>query len=236
MKTTGVLAATVSVLAIAMIVWGQADRATTRQDRLIDGFKKTTVASVADAVDQVVGERGYMDHSMRPVIEGPVVGRAVTTLVRPSTPQESTPPRAVQHAVEMIEEANPGEVGVIVIEDGLDVAGIGGLMATTAQVRGMAGMVIDGGVRDVTEIRAMGLPVYGRSVTPATAVGRYASVAKQIPVTCGGVVVRPGDIIVAGEDGVVRVPQEKADEQKLVRFVNSTMTSKPRVHQYHDGQ
>jgi regulator of RNase E activity RraA len=92
------------------------------------------------------------------------------------------------------------------------VAALGGLMATTAQARGMAGIVADGGVRDVAEIRALGLPIYARSVTPATAVGRFGSVAKQIPVTCGGVVVKPGDIIVADEDGVVRVPQEKAAE------------------------
>jgi len=182
------------------------------EDALINGFKQTTVASVADAVDQIVGERGFMAHDVRPVIPGTVVGRAVTALVRPAPPDKATPALAVKHSVEMIDSAKPGEVGVIVMENGLDVAAIGGLMATTAKVRGMAGMVVDGGVRDLAEIRALELPVYGRSVTPATAVGRYASVAQQIPVTCAGIVVNPGDIIVAGEDGVVRVPQQKAAE------------------------
>jgi len=75
----------------------------------------------------------------------------------------------------------------------------------------MAGVVVDGSVRDVAELRALALPVYARGVIPSSSVGRYASVARDIPVTCGGVTVRPGDIIVAGEDGVVVVPAERAE-------------------------
>jgi regulator of RNase E activity RraA len=89
---------------------------------------------------------------------------------------------------------------------------MGNLMATDAKARGMAGIVIDGGVRDVAEIREMGLTVYARSVTPATAVGRFASISRNVPVKCGGINVNPGDIIVAGDDGVVVVPQDKAAE------------------------
>jgi len=65
-------------------------------------------------------------------------------------------------------------------------------------------------VRDLKELRALGLPVFARAVSPATAVSRYASVAKQVPVECAGVTVVPGDIVVAGEDGVVIVPQDRA--------------------------
>jgi len=85
-------------------------------------------------------------------------------------------------------------------------------MGTTAKVRGMAGMILDGGLRDLGELRALDLPVYSRSVSPSTTVGRFASVAKQVPVDCAGVQVNPGDIIVAGEDGVVSVPSERAEE------------------------
>ena len=84
-------------------------------------------------------------------------------------------------------------------------------MATAAVVRGMAGMVLDGAARDVPDLRKMGLTVYARSMSPATAVGRYATVARNVPVECAGVTVRPGDIIVANEDGVVVVPHEDAD-------------------------
>ncbi len=73
-------------------------------------------------------------------------------------------------------------------------------------------MVLDGAIRDIWDIRRMGLTVYARSSTPSTAVGHYATVAKNVPVECAGVTVRPGDIIVADEDGVVVVPQERAEE------------------------
>jgi len=182
------------------------------EESLLVGFRNVALASVSDAVDTVVGKPGFMAHDMRPIVNGRFAGRAVTALVKPAPTEKATPPLAVKHAVEMIDDAKPGEVGVIVVEDGLDTAGIGGLMGTAAKARGMAGIIVDGGVRDVVELRDMGLPVFGRSVTPATAVGRYASVARNIPVRCAGVSVSPGDIIVAGEDGVVRVPQEKADE------------------------
>ena len=212
MKMKVLLTAATLGLAVSIAVVATGGQASLSDEALIDGFKQTTVASVADAVDQVVGERGFMSHELRPIIPGKVIGRAITALVRPAPPDKATPALAVKHSVEMIDNSKPGEVGVIVMEDGLDVAAIGGLMATTAKVRGMAGMVLDGGVRDLAEIRALKLPVYARSVTPATAVGRYASVARQIAVKCAGITVNPGDIIVAGEDGVVRVPQEKAAE------------------------
>jgi 4-hydroxy-4-methyl-2-oxoglutarate aldolase len=113
--------------------------------------------------------------------------------------------------VQMIDEAKPGEVGVIVIEDGLDVAALGGLMGTDAKARGLAGMVLDAGVRDVAELKEMKLPVYARSVVPSSTVGHFASVGKNMTVECAGVQVRPGDIIVADDDGVVSVPQEQAE-------------------------
>ena len=181
-------------------------------DPLIAGFEKSTVASVSDAMDQVVGRRGYLSHDIRPFVPGRFAGRAATALVRPASPEQATPALAVRHPVEMIDAADPGDVGVIVMEGSLDVAAIGGLMGTAAKARGMAGMVLDGAVRDIAELRALELPVYARSASPATAVGRYASVSKQVPVECAGVTVSPGDIIVAGEDGVVVVPKDRAAE------------------------
>ncbi|MCC7234308.1 MAG: RraA family protein [Bryobacterales bacterium] len=181
-------------------------------DPLIAGFSKSTVASVADAVDQIIGKRGFMAHDMRPRVEGKFVGRARTALLRQAAPENAGPTVSAKHSVEMIDTAAAGEVGVIVIENGLDVAGLGGLMGTAAKARGMAGIVIDGGVRDVSEVRALRLPVYSRSVVPSSSVGRWATVANGITVTCAGVEVSPGDFIVAGEDGVVVVPQGRAME------------------------
>ena len=181
-------------------------------DSLIAGFSKSTVASVSDAVDQVIGKRGYLSHDVRPYVPGAFVGRAATALVKPAPPERATPALAVKHSVEMIDAAQAGDVGVIVMEGSLDVAAIGGLMGTAAKARGMAGMVLDGAVRDIAELRALELPVYARSASPATAVSRYASVSQQVPVECAGVTVSPGDIVVAGEDGVVIVPKDRAAE------------------------
>lgn len=218
-QTSGLLASLFVIAVLAAIpatstptAQQAAAEAAAPADPLVAAFAKSTVASVSDAVDQVVGKRGYLSHDVRPYVPGAFVGRAATALVRPAPPEKATPALAVQHSVEMIDSSNPGDVGVIVMEGTLDVAAIGGLMGTAAKARGMAGMVLDGAVRDIAELRALHLPTYARSASPATAVSRYASVAKQIPVECAGVTIHPGDIVVAGEDGVVVVPKDRAAE------------------------
>jgi len=184
------------------------------EDPLIAGFKKTYPASVSDAVELVTGANGTMRHDMKLVTGQSMVGRAVTSLVKPAPPEQATPALSTKHSVEMIDSAQPGEVGVIVMEgpDGLEIAAMGNLMATAAKERGMAGMVLDGAIRDIWDVRRMGLTVYARSASPRTAVGHYATVGRNVPVTCAGILVRAGDIIVADEDGVVVVPQERAAE------------------------
>jgi 4-hydroxy-4-methyl-2-oxoglutarate aldolase len=196
--------------AAAFASFGAAQTPAAPGDSLIAGFKSTYAASVSDAVEIVTGRNGTMRYDMKLMAGTNLVGRAVTSLARPAPADQATPTLAVKHSVEIIDEAKPGDVGVIVMEGSLDVAAMGNLMATAAVERGMAGMVLDGAIRDVWDIRRMGLTVYARSSTPRTAVGHYATVAKNVPVECAGVTVRPGDIIVADEDGVVVVPQERA--------------------------
>lgn len=196
----------------AVVVAAQKKSSTSTDEPIIAAFKKTYPASVSDAVELVTGKNGTMLHDMKLVTGTPIVGRAVTSLVRPTTPDKATPALSTKHSVEMIDNAKPGEVGVIVMEGSLEIAAMGNLMATAAKVRGMAGMVLDGAVRDVWDVRRMGLTVYARSTSPRTAVGHYATVARNVEVQCAGITVRPGDIIVADEDGVVVVPQERAEE------------------------
>lgn len=214
MKTLAVTATT-AIVASVLVLSGFQAAAPVKPDSdqaLVEGFKRSTVASVADAVDQIVGQRGFLSHEMRPRVPGQIVGRAITAILRQTTPDKATAALSAKHSVAMIDNSKPGEVGIIVVEKGLDVAGMGGLMATTAKVRGMAGVLIDGGLRDIAEIRALNLPAYSTSVVPSSSVGRWASVANNEPVECGGVLIKPGDIIVAGEDGAVRVPAERAAE------------------------
>jgi regulator of RNase E activity RraA len=200
------------IAALTAAAYQKKSAPTVPDDPLIAGFKKSYPASVSDAVELVTGKNGTMWHDMKLINGTPIVGRAVTSLVKPASPEQSTPALSTKHSVEMIDNAEPGEVGVIVMDGTLEIAAMGNLMATAAKVRGMAGMVLDGAIRDVWDIRRMGLTVYARSMSPRTAVGHYATVARNVPVECAGVTVRPGDIIVADEDGVVVVPKERAQE------------------------
>lgn len=177
------------------------------QDKIVQEFMKADSGNIADAVDEATGHRGFMYHDMKPVFKTKIVGPAATAVLRPVLKNDKT--EYPNYALQILDEAPAGSVIVYVLEDGLEIAGIGNLMATTGKVRGLAGAVIDGGARDSEEIEKIGFPVFSRSITPATSVGRLVSVAKQVPVTCAGITVRPGDYIVGDRDGVVVVPIEK---------------------------
>ena len=175
---------------------------------IVKGFREVATASAADAVDKLAGKRGYMDHPIKPRINDKrVVGPAVTVLEGPTA--EFVPP---QHALELIDSAVPGSVMVIGIDGEADVAVWGGLMTAGAYARGFEGAILDGGVRDITEIRRdYDFPVFSRSASPGTTLGRFKTLGSNIPVVCGGITVNPGDIIVADIDGVVVVPQALAE-------------------------
>jgi regulator of RNase E activity RraA len=180
-------------------------------DPLLEQFHATTVASLSDAIDALLGRTGCMGGGMRPIVGGVMVGRAATALLKPAAREVATREASLRDSVGMIDESLPGEVGIIVLEDGIGVAGLGGLMAVAAKSRGMAGIVCDGAVRDIAELHDVGLPVFARGVSPAASVGRHISVGRQVPVVCAGVLVHPGDIVVGDADGVVVIPQEHAD-------------------------
>lgn len=179
-------------------------------EALIEGFGKVAIASVADAVDKVCGHRGYLDHLIKPQINDQRICGPAATVLEVAT-DEFLPP---QHALDLIDEAPRGSVIVISIMGGEpDVAVWGGLMTAGAVANGHAGAVLDGGVRDLVEIRRdYGFPVYARSVSPGTTLGRYKAVASQVPVRVAGVVIHPGDIMVGDVDGVVAVPRAHAEQ------------------------
>jgi regulator of RNase E activity RraA len=112
--------------------------------------------------------------------------------------------------LDAIDSSPAGSVYVMVLENGLDYAGMGGLMATAMKARGFTAAVIDGGVRDTPQIGRMQFPVFSRGVVPSTTINHFRFAGVNIPVTCAGARVNPGDIIVADEDGVVVVPKARA--------------------------
>jgi regulator of RNase E activity RraA len=172
---------------------------------LVEGFTKVASASVADAVDQIVGKRGYMDYTIKPRInEKKVVGPAFTIQEGPT--DEVLPP---QHALDAIDESPEGSVIVIGVNGEPNVAIWGGIMTAGAVANGLAGAILDGGVRDIMEIRRdYDFSVFARSISPGTTLGRFKTLSSNEPVECGGILVNPGDLIVADLDGVVVVPKE----------------------------
>lgn len=194
---------------------------------VIQQFHTVTTASVADAVDQVAGVRGYMHHSIKPRInDKKIVGPAVTVKEGPTT--EKLPP---QHALELIDSAEAGSVVVIGIGSETEVAVWGGLMTAGAVANKLVGAVLDGGVRDVTEIRRdYDFPVFARSVSPGTTVGRFKTLAANVPVVCGDITVNPGDLIVADIDGVAVVPQAHvAEVLKLALMIEQREAEQARL-------
>lgn len=181
-------------------------------EEIIAAFRKpeNSTGNVADAVEEATGGRGWMSADMKPIMDGKIVGRAWTATLRPVLKNDNrTYPN---YQLQILDEAPAGSVLVYVLEGGLEIAGIGNLMATTAQVRGLEGTVIDGAVRDVAELRRIGHRAFARRISPATSVGRMVSVAKQTPVRCAEVMVHPDDYIVGDADGVVVVPQNAAEK------------------------
>src|SRR5262249_47573868 len=142
------------------------------------------------------------------------------------------------------DNAPRGSVSVMVLEDGGDFAGIGGLMATAMKYRGFAGAVIDGGIRDTPQIRKLQFPVFSRGVVPSTTINHYRVTGVNVPVTCAGVRVSAGDIVTADEDGVAIVPRDKAaevlkkaqelddTEHRMIPFIEKFRSIKEAVKQF----
>jgi regulator of RNase E activity RraA len=177
---------------------------------LIAAFRKVEAASVADAEEQLYGKKMYMSHHMRPIAPSHFAGYALTVLLKKEEHKEGS--AAQQGMLTAIDEGAPDSVYVMVVENGDDIAGIGALMGMTMSVRGFAGAVIDGGVRDIQHLNRIGFPVFARGIVPSTSVNHYRFAGSNIPVTCDGVPVNPNDIIVADNDGVVVVPRANAAE------------------------
>ncbi len=181
-----------------------------QSDTLIADYRRVEVASVSDALEQLTGKRMYMSHRMHPIFTTKFAGFARTVLLKKD--EGNTDPAALNGMLVAIDQGSTDSVYVMVVEDGEDIAGMGGLMGTAMAARGYAGAVIDGGVRDVAYLRKIGFPVYATGIVPSTSVHHYRFGGGQIPVTCDGVTVNAGDIITADSDGVVVVPRARALE------------------------
>ena len=209
-----------AILAVALLLvgvagWAWPHSARARQEAakpnddasLLEGLRHVEAASVSDALEQISGRKMYMSHRMRPVFPAKFAGFAVTVMLKKESNHD---PDALKGMLATIDQGSANSVYVMVVEDGADIAGMGGLMGTAMASRDFSGAVIDGGVRDTAYLQKIGFPVYALGIVPSTSVSHYRFAGANIPVVCDGVAVNPADIIVADADGVVVVPRATA--------------------------
>ena len=177
--------------------------------RMLEAYRHVEAASVSDAEEQLLHEKHFLSHRIRPIFPTKFAGTALTVLLKK---EENTDPHALDGMLSAIDSGGAGSVYVMKVEDGADIAGMGGLMGTAMFARGFAGAVIDGGVRDLPQLKKIGFPVYSTGAVPSTSVSHYRFAGMNQPVPIDGVSVSANDIVVADQDGVVIVPRAHAAE------------------------
>jgi regulator of RNase E activity RraA len=205
----------ITLVGVGVAPWVWPASATPRQESqtggddaaLLEGFRHVEAASVSDALEQVVGRKMYMTHRMRPIFSTKFVGFALTVQLKK---EENDDPKSLDGMLAAIDQGTRNSVYVMAVEDGNDIAGMGGLMGTAMSARNFSGAVIDGGVRDVAYLQKIAFPVYALGIVPSTSVRHYRFSGANIPIVCDGVEVKPADIVVADADGVVVVPRASA--------------------------
>ena len=154
-------------------------------------------------VHEAAGRTGVVDLPLIRVVPGSrVAGPARTALCMPGD-------NTMVHA--LVAHARPGDVLVLTTAQPAPVAFVGDLLATQAQAQGVAGILVDGAVRDLDELAELGLPIWTRFVRARGAT--KGDVGKlDVPVVVGGAEIRPGDLVVMDCDGAVVVPADRVDE------------------------
>jgi len=182
-------------------------------DDFVTRLARLDACAVSDALDKL-GLPGSTQGLMQQSTTKRIAGRVLTFRLVPkdAVPPASGSPRHL--GTTAVEAARPGDIIAIEQSTGIDAGCWGGILSLAAKLRGVAGVIADGPVRDIDEARAYGLPIYCRSLTARTARGRVAEAFTNGPIVLGGVEVSPGDYVIADGSGVVFV--RAADVERVL--------------------
>ena len=190
-------------------------------DELTKRLQRLDCCAVSDAMDKLgLRERVASGLEQRSTTRR-IAGRAVTYRLVPAAEAPPAPagqlPRHL--GTTAVELAQPGDVIVVEQRTGIDAGSWGGILTLGAKVKGVAGVIADGPVRDIDEARAYDFPIYCRALTAHTARGRVAELETNGTVSIGQVSVAPGDYVIADASGVAFIPA--ADAERVIAAAES---------------
>ena len=175
---------------------------------VVEGFRELLkIYSPSCVVADSMERAGVMHSSIKPLTDSRFVGVALTVKLYPGD---------LVDCLDALKVAGAGDLIVVDASGDTETSVWGGLMAGLCQQKGVVGAVVDGAIRDTDEIRALGFPICTRAVVPRSTHSPYSQrmepIEVNVSISCGGVLVNPGDIVLADEIGVVVVPREEARE------------------------
>lgn len=186
-------------MAVGSLGFGFVSEIERPRSEIVAAFRGFATANVAD----VLGRFGGMRPDIKAIKEGVgLCGPAITVKLRPAD-------NLMLHKA--VDLAHAGDVLVVETGGNCTNAPWGELLTLSALKKGIAGLVIDGVIRDVSAIRSLGFPVFARGTSP-NGCDKDGPGEVNVPIVCGGVTVYPGDIVLGDDDGVVVVPRERAED------------------------
>ena len=176
----------------------------------LPGDERLTTAILSDSCDAAGLRHQVLRHRLPPVVPGSrALGRARTVRFAPSLADDALDP--YRDAIEVIDGIRAGQLVVIATAESNDSAFWGELFSAAALGSGATGVITDGNLRDTERIAAMGFPAFSRSRRPIDFRARLRIVDIDEPVEIGGVEIRPGDLVMADDDGVVVIPRAQEE-------------------------